>query len=240
MKKTVRIGHMRGGNLFCKIEIEKGKLSISGVIGPSRNGNCSACGQIDMEFAHRNPADNDDRYSSLTQPTDITFAPGWDTEKWFDFLDIWNRWHLNDMRPSCEHQRDWGKKKLELIDFGWTTKFYKLRESAANGTLTPDEYEIFKEVSAGVMVTTTAIARPKWKSPLVEKLLAEGWIEEKKRETKTSGWVTEAEHPEGVLSKPCPVCGYKYGTNWLREELPKEVVEFLVALPDTDIQPAWA
>lgn len=244
MKKIVRIGKVKESgilaSIFCKIEIKEGKLSISGVIGPKSDGNCyGSCGQIDIEFAHRNSSDNDDRYSKPIQPSEIQFAPGWNTEKWFDFLDIWKRWHLNDMRPGCEHQKDWGKKKLELIDFGWTAQFHKLRNSAADGTLEANQYEKFKEVSAGVMVVATEINRPKWKSPLVEKLLAEGWIEEKKRETKTSGWITETEHPEGVLSKPCPVCGYKYGTSWLREELPQEVVDFLMALPDTDVKPAW-
>lgn len=32
------------------------------------------------------------------------------------------------------------------------------------------------------------------------------------------------EHPDGLLTKPCPACGYKYGTAWLREELPAEII----------------
>lgn len=239
MKKIVRIGSVKDGHIqvsiFCKIGIKEGSLSISGVISPKRNGDCyGSCGQINMGFAHRNPKDNDNR--NPTQPSKIQFAPGWDAEKWFDFLDIWKRWHLNDMQPGCEHQKDWGKKKLELIDFSWTTQFQNLRDSA---TLEADQYEKFKEVAAGVMTIATGIKRPKWKTPLVEKLLSEGWIKENKRETKTSGWVCEYEHPEGELCKPCPVCGYKYGTAWKKEELPQEVVEFLMALPDTDVTPAW-
>jgi hypothetical protein len=49
----------------------------------------------------------------------------------------------------------------------------------------------------------------------------------------------QSEHPEGILMKPCPVCGYKYGTAWNKEELPEEVIEFLQSLPDTPIKPAW-
>lgn len=33
--------------------------------------------------------------------------------------------------------------------------------------------------------------------------------------------------------------GYKYGTSWLREEVPEDVLKFLKSLPDTDKQPAW-
>ena len=41
------------------------------------------------------------------------------------------------------------------------------------------------------------------------------------------------------LSKPCPVCGYKYGTAWLSEEVPERVLEFLAGLPDSPVEPAW-
>ncbi len=36
-----------------------------------------------------------------------------------------------------------------------------------------------------------------------------------------------------------PDNGYTYGSKWLREEVPEEVLEFLQSLPDTDIIPAW-
>lgn len=32
---------------------------------------------------------------------------------------------------------------------------------------------------------------------------------------------------------------YKYGSAWLREDVPQDVIEFLTGLPDTDMQPAW-
>lgn len=32
---------------------------------------------------------------------------------------------------------------------------------------------------------------------------------------------------------------YRYGTAWLREEIPSDVLGFLVSLPDTDRKPAW-
>jgi hypothetical protein len=38
------------------------------------------------------------------------------------------------------------------------------------------------------------------------------------------GWVRAEDHPDGLLGKPCSVCGYKYGTAWLKEELPPEIV----------------
>ena len=44
-------------------------------------------------------------------------------------------------------------------------------------------------------------------------------------EKKRSGWVYEKEHPEGVLSKPCPVCGYQYGSAWLFRAIPEEIIQ---------------
>lgn len=57
--------------------------------------------------------------------------------------------------------------------------------------------------------------------------------------TKTAGWVYEKEHPHGLLCKPCPVCGYKYGSAWRMEPVPESVLEFLESLPNTDTTPAW-
>lgn len=54
-----------------------------------------------------------------------------------------------------------------------------------------------------------------------------------------ASWVHPEEHKKGVLGKACPVCGYKYGTSWLTEEVPTDVLKWLEALPNTDRTPAW-
>ena len=43
-------------------------------------------------------------------------------------------------------------------------------------------------------------------------------------------WVRRAEHPEGLLSEPCPECGYRYGSAWLSESLPADVEAFVLDL----------
>lgn len=111
---TTKIGG-RWASIYTEAKVKDRELSISGVIGPLQSGNAlGGCGQIDMEFAHRNEKDNDKRYDTLITPEEINFADGWDTEKWFDLLDIWKRWHLNNMRAGCEHQRE----------LGWTYEEY--------------------------------------------------------------------------------------------------------------------
>lgn len=36
-----------------------------------------------------------------------------------------------------------------------------------------------------------------------------------------------------------PDNGYRYGSQWLREEVPADVLEWLRALPEADVKPAW-
>ena len=52
----------------------------------------------------------------------------------------------------------------------------------------------------------------------------------------SKGWIYP---PHGHLTEQCPICGYRYGTEWKREEVPEDILEWLMGLPDTDKQPAW-
>jgi len=190
MKKVCRIGLVpcgyRRASCYVKIKYEEGKLSISGVIGPLSSGNAlGSCGQIDMDFDH-GPASDKHGALSLIRAGEIKFAKGWDRDKWYRFLRIWEYWHLNDMKAGCEHQREekWEERRIDPKE---------LPASHANR----DE--------RGIIAT----------------------------------WVYKEEHPKGLLAEPCPVCGYKYGTAWRRVDVPKEVIEFLTALPEADRTPAW-
>lgn len=46
-------------------------------------------------------------------------------------------------------------------------------------------------------------------------------------------------HAAGLLTKECPECSYAYGSKWLREEVPADVLAFLQSLPSADMSPAW-
>lgn len=87
---------------------------------------------------------------------------------------------------------------------------------------------------------------PGWNAALVSKFRAI-WAEwhlndmqsacEHQREL---GWTyKEHSHPVTFQGEPCPVCGYKIGSRWLKKEVPADVLEFLASLPDTDKTPAW-
>lgn len=158
--RTTSPGVGANGRIFITIKWDGRKLSISGVEGPMSNGNCrGSCGQIDMH------------------PWDIkTYSEGWNADEVAKLREIWGRWHLNDTRAGCQHQRA-----------AW------------------DPAEVLEVTS----------------------------YEVEKVERKAAGWVYPSEHPRGLLTKPCEVCGYKYGSAWLFEAVPLQVVEWLEGLPDT-------
>lgn len=210
-------------SLYCKIKYNDGKLSITGVVGPMSNGDCrGSAGQ------------NSEELKNITK-----IAPGWTQEMINRLYDVWERWHLNDMRPDCEHQR--GRydvsKKIEVYDFTWSDKYFERRRAVETGKATEAEYKEYRDwvKRTDVIFGTKKPAHPS----LVQDLLDDGLIDVKKTEEKAAGWVYCSSHPEGLLCKPCDVCGYEYGSKWLFESVPEEVIDFLVSLPDTDREPAW-
>lgn len=111
MNKILRIGTIKertergavvDADIFIKMQFDGVKLSISGVVGPTRGGNCyGSCGQIVGSFK-----EYDDRgYLTIR---DIKPAPDWNYSMIKYLFDMWDRWHLNDMRSCCQHQRAMG------------------------------------------------------------------------------------------------------------------------------------
>lgn len=247
-EKIINPGSMLEGNqrarIFCKIKFTDGNLSITGVIGPKANGDAiGGCGQIDSEFWHQNPAHNDRRTSNPIEPSKIKFTDGWTAEKWLKFLAAWHVFHLNDMQAGCEHQRanNWGEKELQVDHFTLKpeicSKQSRLEEKIAerlkklgNVALNDDEKSLYGLEYSVKVPGGDSYFTPAW-------VLA--YYNKKETNKKPSGWLTQEEHPEGVLSKPCPQCGYKYGSAWKRLEVPENILIFLKTLPETKVQPAW-
>lgn len=136
---------------FAKIQFKDGRLSISGVIGPLRSGNCKgSCGQCVNEFREGEPTD------------------GWTKEMVQKFCDIWDEWHLNDVRPYCQHQKElgWGalagkkvtlynyKLRREALDKKIAAKRAAIKALEKGDTFTPDE-EQSKYASLPYSITTS-------------------------------------------------------------------------------------
>lgn len=220
-------------NAFVKIEYKDSRLSICGVVAPMRNGNClGSAGQCTEEIRGGEPTDE------------------WTREMLDKLCDIWDRWHLNDMRPYCEHQKElgWDKQSQEKVKI---TKWDVTREARdkakdaekraleclKNGeTFIPTSEETMY-ANVGYGVTTYNDELPE--HPEFYEFKEKDCLGHSNVEYKTRGWIRCTEHELGLLTKECPVCGYKYGTSWKMEEIPSDVIEWLESLPETKIQPAW-
>lgn len=222
-------GHYRSGaNKYahCVIELRKTdkgpELSITGKC-KTEYGECG--GQIADEVRSGGP------------------APGWDEEMLQKFCDIWDRWHLNGMRPYCEHQKALGwdraalkevkvyhyRLKSEILSRQNRLKHEAQRRLAAGETVqyTPEEQ----------MIANLPYSVDSWKKlddPNYEPAKALYPLDHGPEEIKTLGWLSQDEHPHGILGKPCPICGYKYGYSWKYEPIPDEVVCWLFSLPEED------
>ncbi|MEG1725903.1 MAG: hypothetical protein RR313_10965 [Anaerovoracaceae bacterium] len=216
---------------FAKIEFsDDGRLSICGVIDPKRNGDCrGSCGQCVDEIRAGNPADE------------------WTAGMLQKFCNIWDVWHLNDMHPECEHQRElgWGEQANEIIDqYNWWLSSIRLDIVKTR---------IAQDVLAGRVPTLTeeermAFNAPRWavtatEEPPEPKAFYDHGIKPHERIRRGNVWykgsTLGANDPRGILCKPCPVCGYEYGHGWQKVEVPKDIVDWLFSLPDTPVQPAW-
>lgn len=161
-KRRFVLGRTSYGDLWITIEYQDGKLSITGVEGPKKNGDCKG---------------------SFGQCVDAA------REINKKFADIWKCWHLNNMRPGCEHQREegWNKRSID------PTKPLNSYGIHFNGQISPSL-----------------------------NMLA---------------WISPDEHPDGLLTRPCSVCGYKYGSAWLHEKVPENILKYLSSFPDEDDHP---
>lgn len=160
-----------------------------------------------------------------------------------EILRLWKLYHLNDMHPECEHQNAAGwnilaKKEVVLYHWNMTKMAIKqqnevkeiIMSAAKSGrTFTPTKWQTFI-INLSYSLTT-------WEENLSEELSE--YYEPKKRlfssdightETKTLGWLRETVHPYGILSKPCPICGYKYGSDWVYFPIPEDDEKIILKL----------
>lgn len=138
-------------------------------------------------------------------------------------VEVWRRWHLNTMRAGCEHQRDWDTGKM-LTLYHYRTDYSDPAIKAAAKA----EREAHEELRDGQTVTLDEETRALLNLPFEVVLAvdeAPAHYKLERRETKPAAHVYPTEHPDGLLTKPCEVCGYRHGTSWLAEDLPPEIIE---------------
>ncbi len=156
---------------------------------------------------------------------------------------LWKLYHLNDMHPECEHQHALGwhelaKGKAVLYHWCITREVRKKQDSAKRSaisalergeTFTPTEEEAFF-ASMPYSLVTHEKKLPAETAPFYEpkKPLYPG--DNGHTETKHLGWMREDEHPDGILGKACPVCGYKFGSRWNYFPIPSDDEKIIIDL----------
>ena len=148
---------------------------------------------------------------------------------------LWKLYHLNDMHPECEHQtalgwRDLARKEVVLYHWRMTQEAKKKQDAAEKSAISAlKRGEIFTPMaeqtffaSLSYFLTTPEETLSPEIAPFYEpkKSLFAG--DHGHVEKKILGHLREDEHPEGILGKACPVCGYKYGHEWKYFPIPPE------------------
>lgn len=251
--KIVRIGTQKEYNnrglevdadIFCKIEYRakkddagKFEMRISGVIGPKSNGDAlGSCGQIYI--------------SSMAEIEKIKPAPHWTKAKIKQFMQIWDEWHLNDMRAATPEMKAAGWVKLaskeifkysfsmtrdnrkRLDDIRKRCEYAAIRGEVA--TLPDEEKRLLQSPAYKDIYAYETPAAPEFMEQAMD---IQTNFEKPKIERKTLGWVYPKDHPDGLLGRM--LNGKGYGCAWYYEPVPDDVLEWLKALPDTDKTPAW-
>lgn len=159
------------------------------------------------------------------QIEDILLEMYKDNPKVSRMVDIWKKHHLNVMHPECEHQRalGWCQLANETVDYSR----YCLKSEVLRRQNKLNEYidEILK--TSGT-VTLSYEERILKSLPYFTYDLNDTNVEYYRLDTKDErrrGSLSYKEDPRGILLKPCPVCGYEYGSAWLYVPIPEDVIK---------------
>ena len=145
-----------------------------------------------------------------------------------EIVKVWEKWHLNDMKPNCKHQigKNWNaSKELKIYRFDLLPEYkkesdrikkeaYKILKTGKIFALTKEQ--IFITDLKHEIKTHRKKLPNNFKDYYEPRIKKYDW-QKKHIEIITAGWTTEKKHPEGILSKPCNICNYKYGSALLKK-----------------------
>lgn len=151
---------------------------------------------------------------------------------------IWERWHLNDMRAGCEHQRElpeFQPRYEPALEISVEYHAYRTLEVAAYKDETSPEAKLLANLQAFDLKPFQKVLMTQERADKLCAWLGD-WADQTTKYAKGHNLIINKveiplhhtypkDHPLGFLTKPCPVCGYRYGSKWLKEELPEDVVK---------------
>ncbi len=150
---------------------------------------------------------------------------------------LWKLYHLNDMHPECEHQEamGWREAAKEII----TVYKFTLTMDAIKGQ-NAAKRRILEDAQSGQTVQATPDERLflglsySLDSPDEElpEMLAP-FYKQDGTERRSRGFVDYRKEVRGLLGRPCPVCGYRYGTAWQYRPIPARDEAIIIKLLTT-------
>ena len=152
---------------------------------------------------------------------------------------LWKLYHLNGMRPECIHQaaagwREKAAEKVTLYKFTLTPEALREQNSIKNAVLqAAKDGEPLRLSDEKRAVLSLDYSRTSHAETLPASIAA--FYKLKETEIKMLGWLREEEHPGGILCKPCPECGYKYGSAWVYFPIPAEDEKIIYKLFETEV-----
>ena len=219
MKKRENIGKVdydgngrKNYDVILEWELDNGKFSMSASVWKHSHSDIVMGGQC-----------VDDVINMVTEQYGEAYA---NEKRLPEKLEIWKRWHLNDMHAGCEHQRqNWDTtKQITIVKYMLNTDIWtkqNIIKAAAIERLQLTGASTLEGEEQKLLSLPLSIDQADY-LPLDESISE--YYTEKERKTESAGWVRPEKHPDGILCKPCEICGYKYGTSWLKEEIPADVV----------------
>lgn len=251
IRKTLYLGsvkklHQRLADIHAWVEVgDDGELSISGVIGARPDGNSTgSCGQIQRGIR---PYLDDER---------IAFAPDWDHDKVVKFLQVWERWHLNHLRPGSPNQMNWLRANpIPAQEYAYPKDHYTVAKAKLKAAgLEPDRIcDRNGNPVDTLMPNATRNMHVHHVSGLkTGRVFALGHDPELLGEFGSSPYNTPGYALVAWAGEPGSHwvsisdlrlggegTGYSYGSKWLKEDLPQEVCGYLAGLPEATTPCPW-
>lgn len=163
-----------------------------------------------------------------------SIAPYIHNSTFSEILRLWKLYHLNDMHPECMHQAaqgwtDRAKEMATLYVFTMIPEAIRERDSLKRRILTAAQNgEAWKTSPAEQLLLSLEYSITAEAETLPENIATFYRLKETK--VQICGRLTPKEHSRGILGKPCPVCGYKYGHSWNYFPIPPEDEQIIYKL----------
>ena len=142
-----------------------------------------------------------------------------------EIINFWEKYHLNDMNADCKHGINelLAEKELKINKYSLKTPLFADQKKLKTKIIEQCKLgKVFKLSEEEVRLLNLELG---FEGEFCPEELTD-FYDIKETKTEFAGWVKKSElTPNGVLCRPCPTCGYEYGTKWNFRKIPDEDLE---------------